>query len=167
MFGELKLDTYQVEVVLQDFLVRADFHPRGTVLTYLNDRSRPYIPFENADLFPLAADRQVGGLKQSGIITLNKSTILLLSILKGDQAEKVQVLAAKRPAILYAGFFAIQGQLHVNQDALNEDVLEETKEFFALSQASVFPLRPVASAPTRQVPLLLISRHAVQAYHAG
>lgn len=167
MFGELKLDTFQTEAVLPDYLFRADLRPRGSMLTYMNDRGRPFIPFENAELFSLAADRQVGGLRQSGIMTVNKSAILLLSLLKEEQAEKVQLLAAKRPVVFYVGFFAVQGQLHVNQDAHDEDVLEETKDFFALSQVSIYPLRPVATAPTRQVPLLLINRVRVQAYHVG
>jgi hypothetical protein len=52
----------------------------------------------------------------------------------------------------------------VRPDAPDEDILDELHDYFPVTQASIFPVRPVAVAPTRQVPLLLISRPLTQAY---
>lgn len=164
MFGELHLKTYQVEVVLGDYLVRAKLQPRGAMLIYLSDRQRPFLPFEDVEIHPLAVERQVNCVKQPNVI-FNKNYLKFLSLTNEEDAKGEQLLASKRPAAFYTGMFAIQGQLHVNQDARDQDLLDETKDFFAISEASVYPLVKVATPPTRHVPLLYISRTMIQGYH--
>lgn len=82
-----------------------------------------------------------------------------------EDAQGEQLLASKRPTAFYVGTFVIQGQLHVNQDARDQDLLDETKDFFAISEASVYPINKVMTTPTRRVPLLYLSRTMVQGYH--
>ena len=164
MFGELQLKSYQVEVVLGEYLVRAKIQPRGAMLVYLSDRQRPFLPFDDVEIYPMAGDRQVNCVKQPNVI-FNKSYLKLLTIPNEEDAKGEQVLASKRQAAFYTGTFAIQGQLHVNQDARDQDLLDETKDFFAISEASIYPLVKVASAPTRHVPLMFVSRTMIQAYH--
>jgi hypothetical protein len=164
MFGELQLKTFQVEVILGDYLVRAKFQPRGAMLVYLSDRQRPFLPFDDVEIYPLAVERQVNCVKQPNVI-FNKSYLKLLSLPDEEDAKGEQILASKRPVAIYIGAFAIRGQLHVNEDARDQDLLDETKDFFAISEASIYPLRKVATPPTRHVPLLYISRVMVQGYH--
>ena len=164
MFGELRLKTFHAEVILEDFLVRATFQPRGSMLVYLNDKQRPFLPFENAEIQPLASDRQVGQVKQP-LVVVNKRYLKILSLTEASEAAEEQLLASKRPVAFYTGHFAIQGQLHVNQDARNEDLLDETKDYFALSDVSIYPLRKVGTPPTRHVPMMFISRPLLQIYH--
>lgn len=164
MFGELQLETFQAEVVLEDYLIRAKVQPRGSMLVYLNDRQRPFLPFDDAEIFPLAVERQVNCIKQPEIV-LNKSYLKILSLINEGEAQKEQLLTTKRPVAFYTGAFVIQGQLHVNEDARNQDLLDETKDFFAMSDASIYPIRKVATPPARHVPVLYISRPLVRVYH--
>ncbi|MCI0399253.1 MAG: hypothetical protein L0332_31355 [Chloroflexi bacterium] len=166
MFGELQLTTYQVEALLPDYLFRGDLQPRGSFLTYLNDRTRPYLVFGAGEMFPLAADRQVGGMKQNTLV-VSKQLLALLSVLDEAQARDAQLLASKRPVIFHVGAFAVQGQLHVNADARDDDLLDETRDFFAVSEASVFPLKALGASLTRRVPLVFLNRLQVQAYHVS
>lgn len=164
MFGELHLKTFQSEVVLEDYLIRAKFQPRGSMLVYLNDKQRPFLPFDDAEIYPLATERQVNCIKQSEIV-LNKRYLKILSLTDEEEAKEEQLLASTRPVAFYTGVFVIQGKLHVNQDARDQDLLDETKDFFAMSEASIYPIRKVLTPPTRHVPMLFISRELVQIYH--
>ncbi len=164
MFGELQLKTFQVEVVLDDHLIKAKIQPRGSMLVYLNDRRRPFLPFEEAEIYPLAVERQVNVVKQPDIV-INKRFLKILSLVDEQEAQSEQLLASKRPVAFYAGEFVIQGQLHVNADAKDQDLLDETKDYFAMSEASIYPIKKIPTSPTRRVPLLFISRTLVQVYH--
>jgi hypothetical protein len=165
MFRELTLPTYQVETFSADFLWRANFKPRGGFLVYMNDRSRSFVPFDEVELFPVAVDRQVKGMKQN-LMVVNKTYLQMISISNPEQVQTIQLLQSKRPAVFYTSHLAIQGQVHVNSDARDDDMLDDTKDFFALTEATVYPLRAMAVAPTRQVPLLLLNRVHIQSYHA-
>lgn len=162
---ELTLPTYQVEAFSADFIYRANFKPRGAFLIYMNDRTRSFVPFEEVELFPVAPDRQVKGIKQ-GLMVVNKTNLQMISVASAEQAQSVQVLQAKRPAVFYTSHLAVQGQLHVNPDARDDDLLDDTRDYFALSEATVYPLRAMAVAPTRQAPLILLNRLHIQSYHA-
>jgi hypothetical protein len=164
MFGELQLKTYQAEIVLEDYLIKAKVQPRGSMLVYLNDRQRPFLPFDDAEIYPLAVERQVTSIKQPNIV-LNKQYFKFLTLPNEEDAQNEQLLASKRPVAIYTGFFVIQGQLHVNADARDQDLLDETKDFFAMSDASIYPIRKVLTPPTRRVPALFLSRTLIQMYH--
>jgi hypothetical protein len=164
MFRELTLTTYQVEALSADFLFRANFKPRGAFLIYMNDRTRSFVPFDDAELFPVAPDRQVKGIKQS-LLVVNKSHFQIMSVINPEQVQTVQLLQSKRPAVFYTSHLAIQGQIHVNSDSRDDDMIDDTRDFLALTDATVYPLRAMAIVPTRQVPLLLINRLHIQSYH--
>jgi hypothetical protein len=164
MFREITFTSYQVEAFSTDFLIRGEFKPRGSLLIYVNDRTRSFAPFEEVELFPIAPDRQVKGIKQSQLI-VNKNNLHTINILKSEQAQTVQLLQSKRPVVFYTSHLAVQGQLHVNNDSRNDDLLDDTREYFAISEATVYPLRAMAVTLTRQVPLLVINRLHIQSYH--
>jgi hypothetical protein len=164
MFGQLQLKSFQAEVVLEDYLIRARLQPRGSMLVYLNDKQRPFLPFEEAEIYSLAVERQVNCIKQPEIV-INKRYLKFICLTDDEEAKSEQLLASKRPVAFYTGVFVIQGQLHVNADARDQDLLDETKDFFAMSDVSIYPIRKVLTPPTRKVPLLFLSRSLVQIYH--
>lgn len=163
MFRQIELATLQIEAILQDYLLRGELQPRGQLVSYLNDRNWAFLPVKKAVLSALAADRRVGEIKQAASV-VNKNRLAVLSVLDEAEAAEVQLPSGTRPVIFYIAHFAIQGQLHVRPDAPDEDILDDLHDYFPVTQASIFPVRPVAVAPTRQVPLLLISRLLTQAY---
>jgi hypothetical protein len=95
---------------------------------------------------------------------VNKAHLSVVSLLRAEEVAEVTVPVTKRAAIFYVTQFAVQGQLHVSSDAPDEDLLDEMHDFYPLSEVSIYPLRPVASAPTVQVPMLWINRNLIQAY---
>jgi hypothetical protein len=163
VFGELKLITYQVEVILEDFILRADFRPRGEILSFVNDRSWRFLPFENGSLIPVAPDRRIGGA-QVQKISINKSEISFLSVLKADVLGDFHLPPDHRLVTFYTNYCAVKGELHVSADAPDEDLLDDQHDFFAMSEASVFPIRPVAVTPSAQNPLILIQQSMIKAY---
>lgn len=163
MFRQIELATLQIEAILQDYLLRGELQPRGQLLSYLNDRNWTFVPVKNAVFTALASDRRVGEIKQAASV-VNKGRLAALSLVDEGEAADIQLPAGTRPVIFYVAHFAVQGQLHVRPDAPDEDILDDLHDFFPVTQATIFPVRPVAVAPTRNVPLLLISRPLTQAY---
>jgi hypothetical protein len=163
VFRQIELATIQVEAILQDYTLRGELQPRGQLISYLNDRNWTFVPVKNAVFSALAADRRVGEIKQTAAV-INKNQLAALSVLNEDEAAEVQLPIGTRPVIFYIAHFAVQGQMHVRSDAPDEDILDDLHDYFPITQAKIFPVRPVAAAPTRQVPLLLISRPLTQAY---
>ena len=164
MLNQVQATTFQVEVILPDYLLRANLTPLGQMATYLNDRARGNVRFTDLELSPFATDRQVKVINQP-LVTVDKHTIELVSVTNPEQATEIQVLQSKRSAVFYTAHFAIQGYIHVNADARDDDLLDETRDFFPMSEVSVFPLRATAVTPTRRVPMAMLSRLQVQLYH--
>lgn len=164
MLREIDRVRLQVELILTSFLLKGKFSPLGELLIYLNDRTRNSILIDECELAPLAPDRQVRGVKQPSLVAL-KHQIVFLSLLESAQAQEIRILKASRPVVFYTRQFAVQGQLHVNTDARDSDLLDDNRDFFAVSNATIFPLEQLAQQPTPQVPLLLIYRSQVHTYH--
>ncbi len=164
MYRELSRPLLQVEAILSDFLLRGGLTPLGELPNFLNDRRRGVFTFEACELLPLAPERQVKGIKQE-VLTINRGQLVTLSLLDEAQAAAERLLKASRPVVFYTAQFAIQGLLHVNVDVRDTDLMEDSRDFYPVSQATLFPLRPIAQPITRQVPLLMLQRAQVQAYH--
>ena len=163
MFGEIRLEAFQVELILRDYLMRGEIRSRGDLFAYLNDRQWNFIPIMNAQLHPLSKERKIGAMKRADTL-VNKSHIELLSVTNEEEAEKVHLSIYHRPVLVVLGHFVIQGDLHVSEDAPDQDILDELHDFFPVTDGSIFPIRSVATTPIEQVPLLFISRPAVQLY---
>lgn len=161
---ELVLPTYSFEAVTADFIFRGTFQPRGEVLTYTNDPRYVYYSFEDVEMFPVNKGYQINCIKQP-IMNVGREKIIFLSLKEPEEADRVQMLAAKRPVVVYTDSFAVRGFMHVNPDFNDNDLIEDTKDFLPLSKATIFPLKPIAGPLTKQVPVLVINRHQTTAYH--
>ena len=164
MHRDLNRPLLQVEAILNDFLLRGRLTPLGELLNFLNDRRHSVFSFEACELLPLSPERLIKGIKQEAL-TINRRQLVTLGLLDEAQAAAERLLKASRPVVFYTAQFAIQGQLHVNVDARDTNLMEDSRDFYAVSQATLFPLRPLAQPVTRQLPLLMIQREQVQAYH--
>ncbi len=161
---EIKLATFDVEVAMPHFLLKAKFQPRGDLLIYMNDQRVKFYGFEEVQMFPLGGDFQVRPFRQP-TMTVSKKYLAFISVLKTEDVEKLQLLHSKRPVVFYTDWFAIRGQLHVNEDARGDDLLDGPRDYFAVSDASVYLIRKASANPSRKAPLLLLNRNAVYAYH--
>jgi hypothetical protein len=166
MFGRLErsLATYQVEALSADYCLRGHFQPLGELAVFLNDRGRDFIRLDDVELAPLTADRPLRAIQRK-TVNLQKQTLLALCLTAAEEARNVQILSSKRPVVFYLGSLIVRGELHVNVDALNEDLLDEARDFHPVSSASIFPVRNVTATFAREVPLLFLGRASVQGYH--
>jgi hypothetical protein len=163
MFREIELKTYKVEGIMLDYILRASLQPRGHLLAFMNDRNWEYIPFFDAELLPLAQDSRVGSMRKE-FLSVNKQNLCLLSLLDPGATADVQIPIAHRSIIFHLGLFAVQGELHVTSDAPDEDLMDDLHDYFPVTSASIYPIRPIATPPTAKVPLMFISRPLIQAY---
>lgn len=161
---EITFDTYKVETMMANFLLRGDLQPRGDLMVFLNDQTYSHFTFDEAELLPLATGYQVRSIRQPAV-NVNRDTIAFISALEEGQADKVQILQSKRPVVFYTELLAIRGYLHVNPDMRDDDLLDQMHDFFAITGASIFPLRSLANTPRREVPFLAVNRNVIFAYH--
>lgn len=166
MFERLKIsmETFQVEAVSNRYFWRGSFTPLGPIQTFLNDHQRPYVILREAEIVPLAPDRKVRGVRRDSM-TANKLAFAFLSLLDPAEVQRIQLLPSKRPVIFYLEDFAVQGQLHVNVDAKDEDLIDETRLYYPVSEVRLFPIHPLAVVPTGQVPLLYLNVTHLQTYY--
>lgn len=161
---ERALETFQIEAISSTYLIRASVKPFGELPTYLNDRRRDYVRIEEVELHSLSPNRQMRSVKRE-TMSVNKPSLYFLSLTVAEEVEKIQLMVSKRPVVFYLGSFVVRGQLHINPDASNEDLLDDARDFYPISDAGIFPLETLSIVPVQQVPLLFVNRPHVQAYH--
>ncbi len=163
MFREIELKSYQIEGVLLDYVLRAKLQPRGHMHAFLNDRNWEFIPFHDAELFPVAHDTKIGGMHKE-MLSVSKKSLCLVSLMDQDQVADIQIPVTHRTILIHLALFAVQGELHVTSDAPDEDLMDDLHDFFPISDASIYPICPVSATPSSKVPLLFVSRPMIQAY---
>ena len=164
MAFDIKLDTFRIEIIMDAYLLQAKIKPLGDLIIFLNDQNRTVLPLEEIEMFPLATDRQVKGVQQTKM-SVNKHLITTLGLINADEVARVQMLKSSRQIVCYTDRFAIRGNLHINPDTPDEDMFDDSRDFFPMSDVSLFPLRPAPSNLTNKIPLLLVNRLAIRAYH--
>jgi hypothetical protein len=163
VFAEIQFTPIIIEAVLADYTIRGVLRSRGDIAIFLNDRNYPTFSLIDCELHPLAADRRVETVRQE-LITIEKTEVIAVSVLDESALESAQITVSKRKVIIYSGRFAIHGLLHVPADAPDEDILDEKRDFFAITEGSIYPLAPVGTDPHTSSPLILINRQTIQAY---
>ena len=163
MFAEIQFTNVNVEVVLVEYVIRGEMHSRGEVLNFLNDRRYPTFSLYDSELHPVSIERKVEVVRQE-LVTVQKQHVLLVSVLDRHIRDSMQLTVSERKAIFYCGAFAIHGLLHVPADAPDEDILDETRDFFGITEGSVYSLTPVSQDPIKNAPIMLINRQGVEAY---
>ena len=161
---ELQLPTLKIEVVTSQFLYHGLIQSRGELFTFLNDRRYYTFHIMDAAFRPLLEGYRINSLKQAGI-NVSWQDILYIALLQKEDLERVQLLQSERPVTFYMRNLAIRGNLRVNPDAHENDLLDETRDFLAVTEASIFSLRSLAMNPTARVPLLALNRHQIESYH--
>ena len=162
---EIKLDTVNIEIITSNFAITGGFQPRGELMTNLNDKRYTFFSIIDATLRPQLAGYQVKNVPQPKF-SINRNSIIYFAVKDTEYLEKIQIMQAKRPIVVYTDYLAIRGNFHVNPDARDTDLFDETRDFAAMTDVSIYPLRPMANAPARSVPFLAISWRHVLAYHA-
>ncbi len=161
----IKLENWQIEIGIPNFLVRATLQPRGDLMIYLNNLTYTYFTFNNVEMLPLDNHYQIKGVKQP-MVNINRQAISFLSVLEPQRAAQVQLLQSKRPIVFYTDWFAVRGDLHVNTETPDENLLDDKFEFFMITDATIFPLRAANHRPVQKVPAIAFNRRGILAYHA-
>jgi hypothetical protein len=161
---EIQLPSFKMEAVTDQCLYRGILQPRGELFTFINDRRYLTFTFTETAFHPLQKNYRVSTIKQAAI-NVNWQKIIYLAMLDQEDMERVQLLQSGRPVTFYTFNLAIRGNLRVNLDAHENDLLDETRDFLAVTEADILPLRPLAVAPAKHVPLIALNRRQIESYH--
>ena len=160
----LHFDPISVDISAGNFLVRGEIEVRGDLIVYLNDQNRSSFPIRNAQIMADGPEYKVSAMKQTSFTT-SQEHIAFVAVPKEEDAQKVQFVQASRTVVFYTNWFAIRGDLHVSSEARDDDLMDPTKDFFAVTDVSVFPIRQMTHQPQHKYPLAAIQRTGVVGYH--
>ncbi len=163
MFAEIQFTSIKIETVLTDYVIRGELRSRGDIVIFLNDRHYPTFSLYDCELHPLASDRRVEVVRQS-LVTIHKNLVSAVGVLDEGVLKNAQLSVSQREVTIYTGRFAVHGMLHVPEDAPDEDILDESRDFFGVTEGAIYPLSPVATNLHPNSPLILVNRLTIQAY---
>lgn len=153
-----------VDISAGNFLVRGEIEPRGDLIVYMNDDNNTSFAIQNAQFMPDGPEYKVPTIKQSSI-TVNQEHLAFVGVIHEADLERIQFVQTSRTAVFYTNWFAIRGELHVHGETKEEELMEATKHFYAVTQASIFPIRQTTHTPHRTYPLVIINRSEIIGYH--
>ena len=161
---ELKLETIAAEIVTDHFIINGGYQPRGELMTNLNDKRFTFFNISDVALRPQLVGYQIKSIPQPSF-NINRNSIVYFAVKKAEYLKKIQIMQAKREVVIYTSNLAIRGDFHSNPDARDTDLFDETRDFAAMTDISIYPIRQTANAPIRTIPFLAISWRHVVAYH--
>ncbi len=161
---QLKLDSVAIEIVTPDFIIGGNFKPIGELMTNLNDKRYTFFNILDAAMRPQQKGYQVKSIPQPAL-NVSRNKIIYFAVKDAEYIEKIQIMQAKREIIIYTDSLAIRGNFHVNPDSRDTDLFDETRDFAAMTDVSIYPLRAMANPPVRSVPFIAISWRHVTSYH--
>lgn len=153
-----------VDVSAGNFLVRGEIEPRGDLIVFMNDENNSSFAILNAQFMPDGPEYKVPTIKQASI-TVNQDHLAFIGVIKEEDAASIQFVQSSRTAVFYTNWFAIRGDLHVHGEVKEDELMEPTKAFYPVTNASIFPIRQTTHAPHRTYPLVAINRSEIISYH--
>jgi len=160
----ITFEPISVDISAGNFLVRGEIEPRGDLIVYMNDNNNTSFAILNAQFMPDGPEYKVPAIKQS-LITINQDRLAFLGVINEADMERVQFVQSSRTAVFYTNWFAIRGALHVHGEAKEEELMEPTRHFYAVTNATIFPIRETTHTPHRTYPLVIINRSEMIGYH--
>ncbi len=160
----IKVEPILIDVSTGNFLIRGGLEARGDLLVFLNDPNRSSFPIIDAQVMADGPEYKVSAMKQSSF-TVSQEHIAFVAVTNEDDAAKVQFVQASRPVVFYTNWFAIRGDLHVSSEARDDELMDPTKAFFAVTNVSVYPIRKMTHQPQHSYPMIAIQRSGVVGYH--
>jgi hypothetical protein len=161
----LQIAEIDTKVVLEQFLVEARIKAVGNLDNTLNDERYSYLNVFGGIATPWYQSNPLKPISYAEGTIKVADMVLVYPINAADQAA-VQLMPHSERAILYAGGFAIHGNLSMGGDMTLSTALDGiTKRFLALTDASIFPMAPASAAISEIMPLALLNRSMVYKIH--
>jgi hypothetical protein len=161
---ELQLPIIKIEAITPQFLYRGKLQPRGELFTFLNDRRFLTYHFMETAFHPLMDGYRINTIKPE-VINVKWTNLIYIALVDEADMECAQLMQFGRPVTFYTRDLAIRGNLRVNPDSHENDLIDETRSFLGVSDATIFPLHPLAVTPTQRVPMLALNWQQIESYH--
>lgn len=160
----LHFEPIAVDVSTGNFLIRGGIEARGDLLVFLNDQNRASFPVINAQVMADGPEYKVSAMKQASF-TVAQEHIAFVALSNAADVAKIQYIQSSRPVVFYTNWFAIRGNLHVSSEARDDELMDPTKDFFAVTNVTVYPIRKMTHQPQHNYPFAAVQRTGVVGYH--
>jgi hypothetical protein len=163
----LQIAEVEVKIVLDRFLVEAKMKAVGNLDNTLNDERYNYISLLNGMVAPWYQDTPLKPIRYAEGVAKTEDMLLVYPVASADQAA-IQLLPRSERAILYAGAFAIHGNVSMGGDMTLLTVMDGLiKRFLTLTNVSIFPLFPANAVLPEMMPVALLNKAMVYQLHAA
>lgn len=157
------LTRYPVKVITPSFLIHAQIEPMGPLLDYLNDAARTSVPFWDATLYDLSGKIQPS---TRPMVVIQKSHVCGMYIDDAKGRESIRLLKRVQKLIAHVPNLIYRGEIHLGTETRDQDIFDVLiGQFFALTNASVFPTIKLPAEFPQQTEMLLVHKDALQAYY--
>ena len=155
---------YPVQVLTTHSHIQGTMEPIGPVINYLNDVDRRHIPLLEATVSPLTTN-PLGQVARSQLI-IPKNDIVALYLDDAAARSGFQLLRRIERSIFYMPSLVCRAEFHLGIDTRWQDMLGLlVGDFFAVTNATVFPLIALPGPFPQQTDLLVLNRLHVQMLH--
>ncbi|MBN1995658.1 MAG: hypothetical protein JW953_23425 [Anaerolineae bacterium] len=165
--GGLSLQIAQInaKIVLEKFLVEAKMKIVGNLDNTLNDERYNYITITDGIAMPWHQSNPLKPIKYTESV-LKIEELVLVYPMQAEAQAAIQRMPRSEPAIIYAGDFAIHGNISMGGDMTLSTVLDAVnKRFLTLTEASIFPMTQASTAIPEEMPLVLLNRSKIYQLH--
>ncbi len=165
MAVKIELQRYDVQVLGRHFHIVGQMEPIGQLMDFLNRGQRQTFSLYDAKLAPLKPAGPLNAISRPHVI-LNADELGLIYFLDAEYRQRVSLLKQFDEVIAYTPHAVLRGRFHRGAETRLSDLLDMAGVFLAMSNVSIFALRPLPGPFPQQADLLIVNQAHVQFYHA-
>ena len=163
-FGPAELPRYPVRVLTTTYYIQGGLETLGPIIAFMNDRDRDAFVFLDATVKPLTSG-PIGQMTRP-VISVPKPEVIAMYVDDAAARSSIQTLRHIERCIIYMPYLVCRGEFHLGADTRWQDMLGMLPtDFFAFTNASVFPLAPLPGPFPQQADLVVLSRRHVKMMH--
>lgn len=161
---QAQMPRYPVQVLTNTYLVQGGLETIGAIVDFLNDRDRDFFMFIDATVRSLTLG-PMGKVARPQLL-IPKTEIIALYLDDATARSSIQLLRRVERCIMYMPFVVCRGEFHLGADTRWQDMVSLLPtDFFAFTNASIFPLSPLPGPFPQQADLIVLNRKHIRMLH--
>jgi hypothetical protein len=163
-FPQAQLPRYPVQVLTTTYHIQGGLETIGPILDFVNDRERDAFVFLDATVKSLTPGPM--GQVTRPHISVPKPEVIAMYFDDATARSSIQMLRRVERSIMYMPYLVCRGEFHLGTDTRWQDMVSLLPtDFFAFTNASVFPLSPLPGPFPQQAELVVLNRRHIKMLH--
>jgi hypothetical protein len=161
---QAQLPRYTFQIITTTFQIQGRMETVGPLLDFLNDKDRQFFILLDATAKSLTPG-PMGQMTLPQLI-VPKTDVIALVVEEAAARTSLQLLKRVERCILYMPLLVCRGEFHLGADTRWTDMVSLVLgNFFAFTNAAVFPLAPLPGPFPQQTELVILNRQQIRMLH--